>query len=277
MKSFRIVLIALSFASVSGCVHSYYEYRLQPRDRLKYGASPNELVSGRIIVKYERYGIFPRYEGILRVDPEHPLLTLAILPFALCVELPFRWASEKQVWYDLPHHSSAVGLDPVFFRHPHSRLEVGSWRTISELQWSRPQKTKIRIVMSEMKDHTNCWRYKLNVSDGLGCKEIALPMFDYFEWEEQGQRGTFKSMMTFDGNVVYLFNAFDDAKFLNHFWRDDGNDQSVCLVRFDMKSGVLTKMIWFDGWTIHVSNDVELDESTYKTCHGWLYCEFEES
>ena len=259
MTRILLFLLSLSLVLQSGCVYSYYTYSLDsgPRDWFRV-ADPYKFMSGKITVEYERHGIFPRHEGFLRLDPAHRLLTLITLPIALCVELPWQWYAKKQVCFAIRHPPMVDGLSPRFFAYPHTKSVDGKWRILSELRWTDQHGSLTRIVLADRYDDNNGWRNRLCICEASGRRDIDIPIVGLFV----------SGMATFDGNTIYLFKYFDWVNYFDHFWRIAGAAQDVLLAKFDMTSGEFTKMIWFDGGTIHVYDDVILDNSTLKTCRA---------
>lgn len=270
MTRILLFLLSLSLLLQSGCIYSYYEYRLDSGHRDPYkDPDPRKFMSGKITVDYERYGIFPRHEGLHTIIVNESLgwLNLITLPIAACVELPWQWSAKKKVSYAVRHPQEIEGLKPMFFKYPHTRLEEGKWRIVSELRWNKPQGSLTRIVLADILDAgTNRYRSRLCVCEASGRRDFDIPIVGIYV----------DGMTTFDGNTIYLFKYFDWVNYFDHFWRIAGAAQDVLLAKFDMTSGEFTKMIWFDGGTIHVSDDVILDKSTLKTCSGMFGCVFDE-
>ena len=271
----RCLFFLLLLIVHSGCIYSYYDYRLKSDDDDPYRLpDPRKLMNGQISVDYKQYGIFPRGEGFLKLDPAQRLFTLITLPVAICVELPWRRVAKKQVRYQIQHPSMVAGLNPVFFECP-VVLNSGDWRDRLELRWKSPGGGLTRIVLAEKVgevDQTKGegrFKSKLRIYDDAGVREIDLTT-------REAVLMSHSIMTTFDGNTIYMFDRYNSARYLNYLWRTGGGLTDIALVKFDMKSGVFTKMIWFEGWNIHVTDDVMLDKSTLKICSGWLGCHFDD-
>ena len=268
MTRLLLTLLPLSLLLQSGCIYSYYEYSLDSESSDVFNnPDPRKFTSGQITVEYERWGVFPRNEGFIIVDECFGWLNFITLPIAMCVEFPWHWESKKKVCYAIRHPQEVDGLASIFFKYPHTRLEEGEWRIVSELRWNNSQGLLTRIVLADILDAgANRYRSRLCVCEASGRRDFDIPIVGMHV----------EGMTTFDGNTIYLFEYLDNADYFDHFWRTDGCGECTVLVKFDMKSGEFTKMIWFDGGTIHVSDDVILDKSTLKTCSGMFGCVFDE-
>ena len=288
MKSLIIMGLAMLQTTLCGCIHSYYDYSLQQRDRGEYPPAAENLMRGRIDVDYERFGIYPHGKGF-RMDPATPLKTLLTMPIAICTELPLHWTAKKSICYKVCCQTDVSAIRPVTIKYPVRYLTRNftvedNFRTVEErniagLRWTTPHGSQVSVILIEEKGvaeearGVRWWRYRLRILDGDKTREVKIPYFDCYTNDEPT---SWKFLITYDGKHLYLFNRLGASKYFNCFWRDDGNTQDVALVQYDIDNDELKKMIWFNKGDIYVSDEIQLEKSTLKTASGWLWCELEQ-
>ena len=283
MKNSGMLIIMAALVLDTGCIHSYYKYKIRSLDNPSIDVAASDLSKGRIVVEYERRGIYPHGKGF-KMDPSNPVLTLLMMPFAFCIELPLHWSAKKCVRYEIDGASSNRAINTKTIRYPLPSADpfmVDEYQSVEsrivlEMRWTEENNSEVCVSIIEEKGAAEAersyrwWRYKLRIVDGRGCSVVEIPYFDCYD---DCQHAFAKKMLTVDGRWLYLFNVSNRAKYLNHFWRDDGNFQDVALVKYDMISGEFSKVIWFEGFDVKVSSEVHIDRKSLRTAWGWLWCE----
>ena len=283
------VLLTGILVFFSGCICSHYSYRLDPQDRgtWTFDRRANEFIEGRVWVEYMQHSVVAAKsrELLSPVTRHYPFVLLPFLPFYIVFEAPVCWVAKKEINYSIRHRMPLQQVDAAFIRcfqrefgpalDPSSTIPMGAWQAICELRWATPPDVTNRVFFSEQRGRSG-WRYKFSIHDGSGIRDVACSLLDSNNIKE-GRRGGAKLMWTLDGETIYFFNHCESSEYIDYFWRTDGKTVSVAILKLDMKTGEISKMMWFEHGRICVSEEVFLEESSLRTCCGLFDCEFEKS